>query len=85
MSSLNIENDVRRERLRYLLHLLSLGRLDRENAEDLRGLLTEELARIGSDIERQNEVSALIRILNRYIAGEVDLMLHPEVIPSNVT
>lgn len=85
MSSLNIKNDVRRERLRYLLHLLSLGRLDRENAQDLRSLLTEELTRAGNDIERQNELSALIRILNRYIAGEVDLMVHPEVIPSNIT
>ncbi|MGC1932985.1 MAG: hypothetical protein WA667_28760, partial [Candidatus Nitrosopolaris sp.] len=72
-------------RLRYLLHLLSLGRLDRENAQDLRSLLTEELTRAGNDIERQNELSALIRILNRYIAGEVDLMVHPEVIPSNIT
>jgi hypothetical protein len=80
----SVENDVRRGRLRYLLHMLSLGRLDMENAEDLRNLLTEELTRVGNDLERQNELSALIRILNMYIAGEVDLMVHPEVIPSNI-
>jgi hypothetical protein len=85
MSSLNIENDVRRERLRYLLQLLSLGRLDRENAQDLRAMLREELTTAGNDVERHNELSALIRILDRYIVGEVDLMVHPEVILSNVT
>jgi hypothetical protein len=85
MSSLNTGNDVRRGSLRYLLHLLSLGRLDRENAQDLRTLLMEELARAGNVIERRNELSALIKILDIYIVGEVDLMLHPEVILSNIT
>ncbi|MFZ0513668.1 MAG: hypothetical protein WAM14_18825 [Candidatus Nitrosopolaris sp.] len=52
MTTINIDNDVSHERLRYLLHLLSLGRLDRKNAGDLRGLLTEELTRASNDIER---------------------------------
>ena len=85
MSSINIENDVRRERLRYLLHLLSLGRLDRENAVHLRAFLTEELTGASNDIEHHNELSALIRILDKYIAGQVDLMMRPEVILSNIT
>jgi hypothetical protein len=84
MTSVNIDSDVRRERLRYLLHLLSLGRLDRDNAQDLKGLLTQELTTAITDKERRNELSALMRILNRYIAGEVDLMLHPESILSNI-
>jgi hypothetical protein len=84
MTSVNIDSDVRRERLRYLLHLLSLGRLDRDNAQDLKGLLTQELTTAINDKERRNELSALMRILNRYIAGEVDLMLHPESILSNI-
>ena len=84
MSSLNIEDDVRRGALRSLLHLLRLGRLDRENAEDLRGLLTEELTRAGNDLEHRNELLALIKILDRYIVGEVELMVHPDFIPSNI-
>jgi hypothetical protein len=84
MTSINIDSDVRRERLRYLLHLLSLGRLDRDNAQDLKGLLTQELTAVINDKERRNELSALMRILDRYIAGEVDLMLHPESILSNI-
>jgi hypothetical protein len=80
----NIEGDIRRENLRYLLEALSIGRLDRDNAQQLRELLTEELGRINNDLERHNEVTALIRILDLYINGEVDLMLHPEVIPANL-
>jgi hypothetical protein len=80
----NIDGEVRRGNLRYLLEALSLGRLDRDNAQQLRQLLTEELGGINNDLERQKEVSALIRILDLYINGEVDLMLHPEVIPANL-
>jgi hypothetical protein len=78
----NIQGDIRRGNMRYLLEALSLGRLDRDNARQLRQLLTEELERIKNDPERLNEVSALIRILDLYINGEIDLMLHPEVIPA---
>jgi hypothetical protein len=84
MTSINIDSDVRRGRLRYLLHLLSLGRLEKENALDLKGLLTQELATTINDKERHNELSALIRILNKYINGEVDLMIHPELILSSI-
>jgi hypothetical protein len=79
----NIQGDIRRENLRYLLEALSIGRLDRDNAQQLRELLTEELGRINNDLER-HMVTALIRILDLYINGEVDLMLHPEVIPANL-
>jgi hypothetical protein len=78
----NIKEDIRRANLRYLLEALSLGRLDKENAPQLRQLLTEELGRINNDPARLNEVSALIRILDLYINGKIDLMLHPEAIPA---
>jgi hypothetical protein len=80
----NIQGDIKRGSLRYLLEALSLGRLDRNNAQQLRQLLTEELGRINNDLERHNEVSALIRILDLHINGEIDLMLHPEVIPASL-
>lgn len=80
----NIQGDIRRGNLRYLLEALSLGRLDRDNAQQLRQLLTEELGRINNDLERHSEVSALIRILDLYINGKIDLMLHPDVIPANL-
>ena len=90
MSSINVDTDVKREKLRYLLHLLSLGKLDREHAGELKGLLIEELERIRTQddierVEREKELSALIKILDSYQLGQIDLMMHPEIIVSNIT
>jgi hypothetical protein len=76
--------------LRYLLNSLSLGKLERKDAGDLKNLLTEELERIikQNDIERmerEKELSALIKILDSYEQGHIDLMLHPEIAMSNIT
>jgi hypothetical protein len=85
----NIENDVKRGKLRYLLYLLSSGRLERQDAGELKALLTEELERIVKDDlerrEREKELSALIKILDSYEKGHIDLMMHPEIAVSNIT
>ena len=86
----NIENDVKRGKLRYLLYLLSSGRLERQDAGELKALLTEDLERIVKEDdlerrEREKELSALIKILDSYQLGQIDLMMHPEIIVSNIT
>jgi hypothetical protein len=43
MNSLNIDKGAKKTKLRYLLHLLSLGKLSREDASELKPLLMEEL------------------------------------------
>jgi hypothetical protein len=86
-NSINIENDVKREKKRYLLQLLSLGKLDRNSAGELKPLLMEELkkARAKNDIEHEKDLGALIKILDSYIIGKVDLMVYPDVVVSNIT
>jgi|GEM_PF-920508 hypothetical protein len=86
MSSINIDKDTQREKLRYLLHLLSLGRLEREDAGELKGLLMEELKKVRkkNDFEREKELGALIKVLDSYMLGEIDLMLYPDVMVSNI-
>jgi hypothetical protein len=87
MSSINIENDIKRQKMRYLLSLLSLGKLTKELAGELKPLLIEELqkARSQNDIEHQKELSALIQILDSYLLGKVNLMVQPDAIISNVS
>jgi len=87
MSSINIENDIKRQKMRYLLSLLSLGKLTKELAGELKPLLIEELqkARSQNDIEHEKELSALIKILDSYLLGKVDLMVQPDIIISNVS
>ena len=87
MSSINVENDSKREKKRYLLHLLSLGKLDRDSAGELKPLLMEDLkrARSQNDIEHEKDLGALIKILDSYIIGKVDLMVYPDVVVSNIT
>jgi hypothetical protein len=87
MSSINIENDTKREKKRYLLQLLSLGKLDRNSAGQLKPLLMEDLkkARDQNDIEHEKDLGALIKILDSYIIGKVDLMVYPDVVVSNIT
>jgi hypothetical protein len=84
VSSVNV--DIRRERARYLLYLLATGNLPREMAGELRDLLIEELALANKqgDLDHVNRLNALIRMLENYIAGTIDLMIHPEVTVSNI-
>ena len=87
MSSINIETQTKREKLRYLLRLLSVGKLPRDYAGDLKVLLMEELnkARRKNDIEHQKELGALIQILDSYMLGKIDLMIQPDLIMSKVS
>jgi hypothetical protein len=47
----------------------------------------EELkkARDQNDIEHERDLGALIRLLDSYIIGKVDLMVYPDVVVSNLT
>jgi hypothetical protein len=49
---------------------------------ELKTLLLEELAKAKkqNDLEHEKELSVLIHILNSYELGEIDLMMHPDVI-----
>jgi hypothetical protein len=88
MSCLKIDDKgTKREKLLYLLHLLSLGRLEREDAPDLKALLMEEIlkSRKKNDFEHEKVLGALVKILDSYQLGQIDLIIHPELILSNVT
>jgi hypothetical protein len=87
LSSINIENEAKREKMRHLLRLLNLGRLPREYAGELKSLLIEELknVRAKKDIDQERDLAALIKILDSYIFGKVDLMVYPDVVVSNIT
>jgi len=63
---------------KYLLDLLSTGLLDREGAYELRTLLVKEIKFI-EDIKRKRRMIGLINNLDKYISGEVNLMLEPQV------
>lgn len=84
MTSVNM--DIKREKARHLLYLLATGNLPSEMAGELRDLLTEELALANNqgDLEHVNRLNELIRMLENYIAGRIDLMRHPEVTVSNI-
>ena len=87
MSSLKIDDiGTKREKLLYLLHLLSLGRLEREDAAELKGLLMEEIIKSTkkNDFEHEKESGVLVKILDSYQLGQIDLMINPELL-SNVT
>jgi hypothetical protein len=85
MSSIMVDS-IDGEKMRYLLRLLSLGKLSRDSASELKPLLLDELekARGQNDIEHEKELDALIKILDSYILGKVDLMVRPDVIVSNI-
>ena len=88
MSSINIENQSKREKLRYLLRLLSVGKLPKEYAGDLKVLLMDELKKVRrnpNDKEDEKELGALIQILDAYMLGKVKLKLQPELIVSNIS
>lgn len=70
-----------RSKMEYLLHLLSLERLDREGAQELKPLLERE-AQNTNNPRYIKVLSKLIQMLNDYIAGRINLM--PEIEVSNV-
>ncbi len=81
MSSINIDKDTKHGKLRYLLRLLSLGKLERDSAGELNALLMEELkqARQNNDLEHERELGALVKILDSYQLGQIDLMMQSDV------
>lgn len=80
MSSIPVDLD--RAKMQYLLRQLSLERLDRESAQELKPLLQRE-AQYTTDPRYRNVLFRLIEILDQYIRGEVNLM--PELSISNVS
>lgn len=62
-----------RFKMEYLLNLLSLERLDREGAQELRPLLERE-AQNTSDERYKEVLDGLIEMLDQYIRGEINLM-----------
>jgi hypothetical protein len=81
MSSLPI--DAEHEKMRDLLKRLSVERLDREEARELKQLLLKE-SQTAMDLRYRKTLFRLIDILNKYIAGEVNLMSEPNVQVSNL-
>lgn len=62
-----------RSKMEYLLKLLSLERLDREGAQELRPLLEREFQNT-ADQRYRKVLLGLVKILDEYIRGEIDLM-----------
>jgi hypothetical protein len=79
MSSIPMNNN--HERMQYLLKQLSLERLDRDGAMELRPLLVEE-SQNTRDPRYRKILLRLIDILDKYVDGEVNLM--PYITVSNV-
>jgi hypothetical protein len=80
MSAIHVNID--RERMQALLRDLSLERLDVDGAKELKQLLLRE-SQITMDLRYRRILLRLIDILDKYIAGEVNLM--PYVTVSNLT
>lgn len=78
MSSNTLSINPDPEKKRYLLNLLSMGLLDKEGAKQLRALLLKDIPSI-QNIERKKRIIQLINNLNKYISGEINLMLEPQV------
>lgn len=62
-----------REKMLYLLRRLSLGTLDTEGARELIPLLNEEKTIKNQNTLYVEEISKMIKILEHYIAGEINL------------
>jgi hypothetical protein len=76
MSSVPINLDS--EKMKLLLKRLEEGTLDKESARELRPLLQKEVQRLYNigDYEQGDDLQLLADILDRYIAGIIDL-IHP--------
>jgi hypothetical protein len=84
MSSLSIpERDKEKEKMRILLKHLSLEQLDREEAMELKPLLMKE-SQVAMDLGYRKVLFRLMEILDKYIAGEVNLSPDPIVKLANV-
>lgn len=84
MSSNTIPINLDRERMRYLLRQLSLERLEREDASELKTLLLKELEQTTLDPRYRKTLLRLTKILDKYIAGEINLMPEFQVNVSNI-
>lgn len=70
--------------MRYLLGLLSIERLEKADATELRQYLFEESNRTDIEPRYRNIILRLIETLDDYIAGRINLMPEIHVNVSNV-
>jgi hypothetical protein len=79
MSKNTIPIDLNYEKLRLLLRRLSQGLLDIEQAQELRDMLEVERtnAKNGNDHIHEQQIIELVRLLDLFIAGEIDLRTYP--------
>lgn len=66
--------EANRERMRYLLRQLSIERLEREDAPELRQLLLEESARAHIEPRYRKTLLRLVEIIDLYIAGKFNFV-----------
>lgn len=65
--------------------MLSIGLLDQDWARELKPLLQKDLLTT-DDLARRNRLSQLVKTLDAYIAGKINLMMEPYVpTPANAT
>lgn len=72
--------DIESEKKRYLLEMLSIGLLDKDGARELKPLLQKDLLTT-DDLIRQNRLTQLVKTLDAYITGKINLMNEPYVPP----
>lgn len=79
MSSNTFPIDLDYEKLRLLLRRLSQGLLDMDSAHDLKQLLEKERNNAIHNGDRiyENQLSELIKIINAFIEGEINLQTNP--------
>lgn len=75
--------DIDYKKMQYLLELLSIERLEKDGAIELRRLLLKESQRATIDLRYRKTLLRLIETLDRYIKGEVNLM--PEISVGNIS
>jgi hypothetical protein len=62
-----------------------IGLLDKDGAKELKPLLQKDIFTT-DDLIRKNRLSQLVKTLDAYITGKINLMMEPYVpIPSNTT
>lgn len=81
MSSIPIDLD--KSKMRLLLRDLSLEKLNKEGAQELKPLLLKE-SQITTDLYHRKTLFRLIDILDKYIKGEINLMPELNVSVANV-